>query len=77
MGLGDGSLPLASFKSYLVQDYLYLVRQPREDIPRMHPLSNSPYLLQKIHFARANALAGYKAANMQDISAVRATDSNP
>lgn len=49
MGLGDGSLPLASFKSYLVQDYLYL-----------------------IHFARANALAGYKAANMQDISAAAA-----
>lgn len=26
MGLGDGSLPRESFKGYIVQDYLYLVR---------------------------------------------------
>lgn len=26
MAMGDGSLPLESFKGYLVQDYLYLVR---------------------------------------------------
>ncbi|EEY20526.1 phosphomethylpyrimidine kinase THI20 [Verticillium alfalfae VaMs.102] len=46
MGLGNGTLPLASFKGYLVQDYLYLV-----------------------HFARANALASYKATSMEDIVA--------
>ena len=27
-GMGQGSLPIARFKAYLVQDYLYLVRQP-------------------------------------------------
>ena len=27
--LGDGTLPTESFKGYLVQDYLYLVRFPR------------------------------------------------
>ncbi|KAI5864591.1 Phosphomethylpyrimidine kinase-domain-containing protein [Durotheca rogersii] len=46
IGLGDGRLPLESFKGYLVQDYLYLV-----------------------HFARANALASYKAKNIEDIAA--------
>ncbi|KAI0486909.1 Phosphomethylpyrimidine kinase-domain-containing protein [Xylaria cf. heliscus] len=46
LGLGNGELPLDSFKKYLVQDYLYLV-----------------------HFARANALAAYKAKDMQDIAA--------
>ncbi|KAI1310925.1 Rapamycin-insensitive companion of mTOR, N-term-domain-containing protein [Xylaria venustula] len=46
LALGDGALPLDSFKRYLVQDYLYLV-----------------------HFARANALASYKAKNIQDIAA--------
>ncbi|KAI3397551.1 hypothetical protein diail_10644 [Diaporthe ilicicola] len=46
LAMGNGTLPLESFKGYLVQDYLYL-----------------------IHFARANALAGYKAKNMRDISA--------
>jgi thiaminase len=25
-GLADGTLPVASFKYYLIQDYLYLVR---------------------------------------------------
>lgn len=25
MGLGDGTLPLESFKGYIIQDYLYLV----------------------------------------------------
>ncbi|KAJ6781143.1 hypothetical protein PWT90_04862 [Aphanocladium album] len=44
MGLGDGTLPLESFKGYIIQDYLYLV-----------------------HFARANALAAYKAKNITDI----------
>lgn len=46
LAMGDGSLPLESFKGYLVQDYLYL-----------------------IHFARANALAAYKAKTMEDIAA--------
>ncbi|KAI0402945.1 Phosphomethylpyrimidine kinase-domain-containing protein [Xylaria palmicola] len=46
LALGNGELPLDSFKNYLVQDYLYL-----------------------IHFARANALASYKAKNIQDIAA--------
>ncbi|PNY28665.1 hydroxymethylpyrimidine/phosphomethylpyrimidine kinase 2, partial [Tolypocladium capitatum] len=45
MALGDGTLPLESFKGYIIQDYLYL-----------------------IHFARANALASYKAKNIDDIS---------
>ncbi len=48
LGLGNGKLPLESFKKYLIQDYLYLV-----------------------HFARANALASYKAKNIRDIAAVR------
>jgi thiaminase len=45
--LADGTLPLQSFKHYLIQDYHYLV-----------------------HFARANALAAYKATNMDDINTV-------
>jgi len=47
LAMGNGELPLDSFKGYLVQDYLYLV-----------------------HFARANALASYKAKNIADIAAV-------
>lgn len=47
LALGNGELPLDSFKGYLVQDYVYLV-----------------------HFARANALASYKAKNIRDIAAV-------
>jgi thiaminase len=27
-GMGQGTLPIERFKAYLVQDYLYLVRQP-------------------------------------------------
>ncbi|KAF6805191.1 thiamine biosynthesis protein (thi-4) [Colletotrichum musicola] len=46
MAMGDGTLPIKSFKQYLVQDYLYLV-----------------------HFARANALASYKAKNIADVAA--------
>ncbi|OLN82720.1 ATP-dependent RNA helicase dbp2 [Colletotrichum chlorophyti] len=46
MAMGDGTLPIDSFKKYLIQDYLYLV-----------------------HFARANALASYKAKNIADITA--------
>ncbi|GJC80974.1 putative hydroxymethylpyrimidine/ phosphomethylpyrimidine kinase 2 [Colletotrichum liriopes] len=46
MAMGDGTLPMESFKQYLIQDYLYLV-----------------------HFARANALASYKAKTIADIAA--------
>ncbi|KAL2271931.1 hypothetical protein VTJ83DRAFT_1302 [Remersonia thermophila] len=46
LAMGDGTLPLESFKGYLIQDYLYL-----------------------IHFARANALASYKAGSMKDVAA--------
>ncbi|KAM5353923.1 hypothetical protein ACJ41O_000573 [Fusarium nematophilum] len=49
MAMGDGTLPVESFKGYIIQDYLYL-----------------------IHFSRANALAAYKAQNIEDIS--RATE---
>ncbi|ODA77098.1 hypothetical protein RJ55_07616 [Drechmeria coniospora] len=45
--LGDGTLPLESFKGYIIQDYLFLT-----------------------HFARANALASYKAKNVDDIVVV-------
>ncbi|KAK0623644.1 Phosphomethylpyrimidine kinase-domain-containing protein [Immersiella caudata] len=46
LAMGNGTLPLESFKGYLVQDYLYLVQ-----------------------FARANALASYKAKTMHEIVA--------
>ncbi|MBA5776924.1 thiaminase II [Stappia sp. F7233] len=42
--LGDGTLPMAAFRHYLVQDYLFL-----------------------IHFARANGLAVYKAATLEEM----------
>lgn len=41
-GLADGSLPLAAFRHYLIQDYLFL-----------------------IHFARAKALAVFKAESLE------------
>ncbi len=28
MGMGNGKLPLDSFKGYIIQDYLYLVSYP-------------------------------------------------
>ncbi|KAL2182014.1 Phosphomethylpyrimidine kinase-domain-containing protein [Thermothelomyces heterothallicus CBS 202.75] len=46
LAMGNGTLPIESFKGYLMQDYLYLK-----------------------HFARANALASYKASAMTDIAA--------
>ncbi|KAK4167684.1 putative hydroxymethylpyrimidine/phosphomethylpyrimidine kinase 2 [Cladorrhinum sp. PSN259] len=46
MAMGNGTLPIESFKGYLIQDYIYL-----------------------IHFARANALASYKAKSLEDIAA--------
>ncbi|KAI4727722.1 hypothetical protein E4T49_04506 [Aureobasidium sp. EXF-10728] len=44
--MGDGTLPVESFKFYMVQDYLYLTQ-----------------------FARANALAGYKAKTLEGVAA--------
>ena len=49
-GLGDGSLPQAAFRFYLVQDYRFL-----------------------IHFARAHALAAFKADRLEDIRDAAAT----
>jgi thiaminase/transcriptional activator TenA len=43
-GLGDGSLPTASFRHYLIQDYLFLIQ-----------------------FARAYALAAYKAPDLDGL----------
>lgn len=43
-GLGDGTLPQAAFRRYLVQDYLFLIQ-----------------------FARAHALAAYKARGLTDM----------
>jgi len=47
--LGNGTLPEAAFRHFLVQDYLFL-----------------------IHFARAYALAGFKATHLADIRAAAA-----
>jgi thiaminase (transcriptional activator TenA) len=47
--LGAGTLPEAAFRTFLVQDYLFL-----------------------IHFARAHALAGFKATALADIRAAAA-----
>lgn len=47
-GLGDGSLPQAAFRAYLVQDYLFLIQ-----------------------FARAHALAAYKARTLADMRAAK------
>ncbi len=49
-GLADGGLPLACFRHYLGQDYLFL-----------------------IHFARAYALAAYKADSLEDLRAAAAS----
>ncbi len=48
-GLSDGSLPDASFRHYLKQDYLFLIQ-----------------------FARAFALAGYKARTLDDLHRAKA-----
>jgi hypothetical protein len=63
LAMGDGTLPLESFKGYLMQDYVYLVCYPPVSSP-------GPLLTCQIHFARANALASYKAASVKDIAAV-------
>lgn len=48
-GMGDGTLPEAAFRHYLVQDYLFLIQ-----------------------FARAYALAAYKAQSLTDLRAASA-----
>lgn len=35
MAIGNGTLPLASFKGYIIQDYLYLASPPSH----LHPLA--------------------------------------
>lgn len=45
--MSDGTLPLETYRYYMIQDYLYLIQ-----------------------FARANALAAYKAKGLEDIAAV-------
>ena len=49
-GLADGTLPLAAFRRYLIQDYLFL-----------------------IHFARAKALAVFKAESLDAMREKTAT----
>lgn len=62
-GLADGTLPMESFKYYLIQDYLYLVRNSP---PTLMEVADT----KQVQFARANALASYKAKTMDDIAAV-------
>lgn len=66
LAMGNGTLPLESFKGYLMQDYVYLVMRFLCRFPS-YPFA---YLLEQKHFARANALASYKASVMKDIAAV-------
>lgn len=71
LAMGNGTLPLESFKGYLVQDYLYLVSGSAPLCSTcMAQLEADTTYDPQIQFARANALAGYKARNMRDISAV-------
>jgi thiaminase len=62
-GLADGTLPVSAFKYYLIQDYLFLVRGKTNHWCLTHVV--------QVQFARANALAGYKAKTIEDIAAVR------
>lgn len=69
--IADGSLPVERFKHYLIQDYLYLVRiRKMENICVIVHVNDGS---DQIQFARANALAAYKAKDIEDISAVRDT----
>lgn len=70
MALGNGTLPVESFKGYIVQDYLYLVRSSSVLLSIQLKLTSS----QQVHFSRANALAAYKAKSIGDISRVRPTN---
>lgn len=66
LAMGDATLPLESFKGYLIQDYLYLVCCPRWTV------CQAAHLLtwRQIQFSRSNALGAYKAKTMKDIAAV-------
>ena len=61
-GLADGTLPQASFRTYLLQDYLFLVRTAN--------ITTEIELTSQKHFARAYALASYKAKGWDDMIAV-------
>jgi hydroxymethylpyrimidine/phosphomethylpyrimidine kinase len=63
--LANDTLPVENFKHYLTQDYLFLVRLPSVD-DYTTAVSNR----SQIHFARANALASYKAKSMADVARV-------
>jgi hydroxymethylpyrimidine kinase/phosphomethylpyrimidine kinase len=62
--MGDGTLPRETFKYYMIQDYLYLVRQSQH--MQITQLADTI----QIHFARAHALAGFKSKNLDDIADV-------
>lgn len=62
--MGDGTLPPETFKYYMIQDYLYLVGR------RLKHSTVGETDHAQIHFARANALAGYKAKTLDDIAGV-------
>lgn len=66
LALGDGTLPMESFKGYLVQDYLYLVGPGPCFLTCLREMLTN----HKIQFARANALASYKSRNLDDIASV-------
>jgi hypothetical protein len=66
MGMGSGTLPLESFKHYLVQDYLYLVFLFESSFVHLMSL-----MVIQVHFARSNALASYKGKTMESVAAVR------
>lgn len=66
MGMGSGTLPLESFKHYLVQDYLYLVFLIESSFVHLMSL-----IVIQVHFARSNALASYKGKTMESVAAVR------
>lgn len=65
-GLADGTLPVEAFKNYLIQDYLFLVCRIASACLLAMVLIR-PFQIQ---FARANALAAYKAKTMENIAAV-------
>lgn len=59
--MGDGSLPVENYKYYLIQDYLFLVRQNRESE------SEEMLIAEQVQFARATALGAYKSSSLTDI----------
>ncbi|KAG6118681.1 hypothetical protein E4U13_008369 [Claviceps humidiphila] len=59
MALGDGSLPLDSFKGYIIQDYLYLVHFSRANALAAYKTKN----VEEI--TRSNAIVGHVMREMQ------------